>query len=63
MVIYTEAGMIKGYLGAEISFMFYRLYNLIGNSNFIVACQELNAKIVCLGYIQIDALKILIIKV
>ena len=63
MVFYTEAGMIKGYLGAQISFMFYRLYDLIGNSNCIISCQELTAKIVCLDYILIDALEIFKIKV
>ena len=63
MVIFTEAGMIKGYLGAQISFMFYRLYNSIGNSNFIVACQEMTAKIVWLGYILIDEQEIFKIKV
>ena len=43
--------------------MFYRLYDLIGNSNCIIACQELTAKIICLGYILIDALEIFKIKV
>ena len=63
MVFYTETGMIKCYLGAQISFMFYRLYDLIGNSNCIISCQELTAKIVCLDYILIDALEIFKIKV
>ena len=62
MGIYIEAVMVKGFQEAEISFMFYRLYNLARNLNCIDAYQELTDEIGCLSFIQIDTVDIFKIK-
>ena len=55
--------MVNDFQQDYISFIFYRLYNLVRKLKCIETCQELTDIIDYLGSIQIDAVQILKIKV